>query len=126
MIDRKNLAKLRNATVDDIINDPHAYGFYSFQEFARNPEKYIGKTDELFGRIDQSGETIKSYIRKHIYKFKKWKTKSLEELETIIKDHGFEIWDMDFKGDLINHHGGKCDCVIELFPKGEGKKAIGT
>lgn len=111
-------------TLEDIIDNPKKFGAPTFEEFARDPQKWFGRKDELMGIVDKGSENLNRHVRKHIFKFKQWKCKSLEEVEVIVKDHGLELDDLDIAPQLINMEGDKCDILVEFFEKGTERKIV--
>lgn len=99
------------------MDNPTAYGMPTFEQFARDPDKYFGRKDSMFDIVDKGSTNLNKHVRKHRYKFKQWKAKSLEEIEVIAKDHGFDIDQLEFTAKIVNTQGDKCDILVEFFEK---------
>lgn len=76
-------------------------GMPSFQEFAANPDRWRGRTDEIFESAQNGSVLLKHMIEKHIYYFEHFRVEKLEHVERIISDEGLDPrTDVDMKIEL--------------------------
>lgn len=112
-------------TIEEIMLDPHRYGMPTFDEFRKDPDKYRISRDDLLARADNSSTSdLRKFIRKQVYIWdNKHVVDSLEQLERICKEEGFEQHDLDMRPQIIPCSGvdkGKCDVAIVFVPKRKG------
>lgn len=119
--------KLFPETVDDILADPSQYGLPTFEQFAKNPEAYIGKEDEKLAFADAGSTILKNYVQRHIYEIDGYPCKSLVEVERIAKSQGYNLRELEYTLDILPNVGQKCDILIKFHkkpPKGKNSNAI--
>ena len=104
-------------TPDDIMHDPKEFGFPTFQEFSKNPQKF--RNPEVLGIAD-GGSKMLNMVQKHKYKFGKYTTDKIEEIDRIIKDEGYTQDDLTMIPQILPDVGGKCIILIEFGIK-QGK-----
>jgi hypothetical protein len=92
-------------------------GAPTFEEFKRNREKYLGKDDDHFGRIDKGSVMLKRQEQRHIYEIEGHRCKSLEEVERVANDFGVKIKELDYRPEIIPQSGHKCDILVKFIPK---------
>lgn len=109
----------RDATFQDVLDDPNKYGVPTFEEFKRNPEKWLGKDDDIFSSADASfsNKDMRKFVKKHIYEIEGYKCSSLHEVEKIAKDHDIPIKELDYRPEMIPQGGGKWDVKVRFVPK---------
>lgn len=108
-------------SIEDVLTNPRKFGLPTFQDFASNPDRYrehwFGKSDELFGYIDKGSEILNRYFSKVRFKFKNYECDSLERVESVAKDEGLTIKELEFRPELIPQGGGKCELLAQFWPK---------
>lgn len=101
---------------DDIVDNPHKFGWVTFNEFKKNPEKWIGRKDDVLASADKGSHTLKS-IRKHIYEVEGYRCKGLEEVQKTAECMGIDLNDLEMKPDMIQAGAGKFDVIVRFVSK---------
>lgn len=113
-----------NSTRDDdlaeILESPTKFGLPTFDEFARNPEKYREAADELFKSADHGSDNIRKMVTKHIYFVEGIECKTLEMAERVIKEEGLKMSDMEMYPTIVPDVGLKCQIKVEFKRKKRG------
>lgn len=116
-----NLSKI---SAEELMADPKKYGFPTFDEFAKNPDKYRRSVDEVLAAASNGSLTIRNFVRRHIYEIAGYRAHSLEEVESIAKNEGLEIQNLEMQPQVIPIGAGKCDILVRFrkrTPQGEKK-----
>lgn len=81
--------------IEDIQENPHKYGVPTFEEFAKNPQKYSPHIteEEHLAVIDNGGQNLKRYTKTKIFQVLGQTFKSLERAQDFCRDHGIAIKD---------------------------------
>lgn len=118
-----------NLTVQDIMENPSAFGAPTFDEFKRNREKWIGREDELLGYVDSGSGLLQSVVRRYKYSFipivmglrgREISCKGLEEVERMAIEHGTRLKDLDISPNMEQDGGGKYLVHVRFFAKKRG------
>lgn len=113
---------LGNATFDEVMANPEAYGLPTFDQFARNSEKYVGRDDDRFAEADRGSTHLKAHVQRHIYEIEGYRCKSLEEVERIATAQGINIRELDYRPQVIPLGAGKCDLLVKFVSKDQRAK----
>jgi len=97
-------------------------GFPTFDQFAKNPDKYRKRDDDKFAEVDKGGKDINAVVQKHIYEIDGYRCNSLEEVERVAKNQGIPIETLDYQPEIVPNSGQKCDLYIKFVPKWERNK----
>jgi hypothetical protein len=108
--------KAAPASVEDLFSNPHAFGFPTFAEFAKEPDKYRYTLNERLGHIDKSVHNFRELVQKHRYRLGSWCVDTLEEIERIAKSEGVDLMRCKLAPVVERHAGGKVDIEIEFVP----------
>lgn len=102
-----------------IMEDPRAFGAPTFEEFRKNPARYVGadpnapmSRDEIMASIDRGSQNLARYVKRHKYELLGYRTDKLEEIEKIAKDHNIPL--RDFTAECIPQGGGTCDILVKF------------
>ena len=112
-------------TLDDIAQNPKAYELAlgvpvpTFDEYAKNPEKYRGRRDEILESAQNGPELLRKVTGKIYYYVGGYKVDSIEKAERVALDMGWDISQMQMKPNLDNAGGGKFDVHVH-FENGGG------
>jgi hypothetical protein len=104
---------------EDIIENPHKYGFPSFDEFKRNPEQWLGRDDESLAQADVGSTILNKTVRRHIYEVEGYRCKSLEEVERVAASQGIPLRELDYRPVLQQAGAGKYEIVVRFMKKSE-------
>lgn len=107
----KNLSE---ATFDEVMADPGAYGLPTFDQFAKNPDLLIERDDARFAEVDRGSRSLDRHVVRHIYEIEGYRCKSLEEVERVAKAQGIPLRELDYKPEVIPQGGGKCDLLVKF------------
>ena len=111
------LAKLKELDAQYLFDNPQEFGLPTFDEFRRNPEKYIGRDDERLEAVDRGGEHIRSVVQRHIYEIEGYRCKTLEEVERIASSQGIPLRELDYRPEVVPSSAGKCDLLVRFVNK---------
>lgn len=101
-------------------------GFPTFDEFKKNPDKYRKAADEVFASADASTQVqgmrkkldSQKYMWRNVYE-----CSSLEQLERIAREEGYEANDLEMLPITRKLHGtdeqGDIEIIVQYWPKGE-------
>ncbi len=112
----------RQTSLNDLIDDPKAYGLPTFQEYCKNLDKWRTdrpKTNRL-ATIDNSTTRHREVLEKQTYKVNGFKFKKLEHAEKAAESMGIDVKRMDFdqvKPQVVPVGGGKMNLEVEITPK---------
>lgn len=109
--------RFRNATQNDVIENPAAFGAPTFEEFKRNREKYVGRDDDVLAQVDKGGELVRKFAQRFIYEIEGYRCKTLEEVERVASSQGIPLRELDYRPHVIPQGAGKWDAVIRFVPK---------
>lgn len=107
-------------TEEQLKSNPSKYGFPTFEEYARNPSRYVkqfrgGESDALDTVANGSSlEAVRHATKDVEYHLLQYKTKKLEEIERIARDNGIDLRRMKFKA-IIQNMGGQSGQVVVRF-----------
>jgi hypothetical protein len=113
------LKKLADASFEDVMNDPTAFGMPTFDEFARNPETLLGKADERLQEVDRGSTNLNKVVKRHIYEIEGYRCRTLEEVERVAKSMGINLKEMDYQPQMEPNTSGKFDIKVKFVSKAE-------
>lgn len=106
-------------SIDEVYDDPHAFGMPTLQEFAKNRTKWVGRDDEILESASAGGEDIKKKYRRHIYEIEGFKCRTLEEVERVASSQGIPLRSLDYRAILVPTGAGKEDVLVRFVSKDE-------
>ena len=110
---------------DDLLENPSKFGAPTFDEFCRNPDKYLGRDDDMLSRVDVGGKVMNNCTQRHIYEIEGFKTRKLEEVDRFARDHGIPLRELDYRPEVIPTGAGKCDILIKFMSKADRSRREG-
>ena len=91
----------------DMPDELKGTGFPSFQEYCRNPGRWKKPSGEMFGKIDEGGHSLRHLlVPGWSYEILGRRCKTLEEVEKIAINEGYNIDHLDAKPQLEKVPGG--------------------
>src|SRR5215831_6893846 len=81
-------------------------GAPTFEEFARNREKWLRIESLLFDKVDEGGHTLRHLMKTMTFEIFGHKCKNLEEVQKIANSEGYQIDHLDAKPNFIPEPGG--------------------
>ena len=105
--------------LDDIYDDPTAFGLPTFDEFRRNSEKYLGRDDDRLAEVSRGSTQLDKHVQKHIYEIEGYRCKSLEEVERIALSQGIQLRELDYVPVVTPTSAGKCDVKVTFKRRNE-------
>lgn len=104
---------------DDVIMNPHKYGMPTFAEFARDPEKYLGRPDEVLALADEGCSILRKgkALRRHQYEIEGYKCKTIEEVQKVAAQQGIPLETLDYRPQVLPQGCGKFDILVRFVPK---------
>lgn len=121
-MDKNHVEKLATATADDIYENPESFGLPKFEDFAKNPEKYLGRDDEKLGEVDRGSEMLNRHVKRHVYEFEGYRCKSLEEVERVAGNQGLKLRELEYTSEVVPLSGGWCDIKVNFMSKSNFEK----
>lgn len=105
----------------DIMTEVQKVGF-TFEEFVKNREKWVGRDDEILTSADKGGSETNKKTRRHIYEIEGYRCKSIEEVERIAKSQGVPLKSLDYQAILVPNGAGKQDVLVKFISRAEMEK----
>lgn len=102
-------------SLDELYDDPTAFGLPTFDEFRKNPDKYMGREDDRLAEVDYGSRNLGKHVQRHVYEIEGYRCKSLEEVERIAKSQGIELKELDYVPVVTPLGGGQCDLKITFM-----------
>lgn len=112
----------RPGSAEDVMSNPKDFGMPTFEEFAQNREKWLGRDDEILEGVAKGGDTTKGMYRRHQYEIEGYKCSSLDEVERVALSQGIALRDLDYRATLVDTGSGKNDVLIRFISKTERDK----
>lgn len=108
--------------LDDLVQDPKKYGAPTFKEFCENYDK-ITKRDS-FGVIDKGSDLFKksNIVKRHVFEIEGHRCKTLEQVERIAKEYGWDLHQLDYRPEVIPLGGGKADILVKFVSKADRER----
>lgn len=97
-------------------------GFPTFDEFRKNPEKYMGREDASLAEVERGSTNLNRTVSKHIYEIEGYKCRSLEEVEKVAKSMGINLKELDYRPQVQPNTSGKFDIKVKFVSKTEREK----
>lgn len=117
------LQKIAEASdVSELFDNPEAFGMPSFEQFAKNPEKYMGRDDDKLALADAGSRALERHVQKQIYEIEGYRCKSLEEVERIARSQGIPLRELDYRPQVVPTGAGKCDLLVKFISKADREK----
>lgn len=76
-------------TLEDLTENPSAYGIPTFDEYCKNKERWVGRYDDEIASIDRGDQNLKCKQR---YYLEHYPVDSLEQAERIAGDMGLSLY----------------------------------
>lgn len=121
-------APSQDMALEDMLEFLIPRGFPTFDEFKKNPDKYRINPEHLFESADGS---VTTGMRKRLFRQKYyWRDQydcgdSLEKVQRIAKDEGYEITDLEMQPRVATMDGtskqGRVEITVHFWPKAEFK-----
>lgn len=111
-------------TLEDMLEVLIPMGFPTFDEFRKNPDKWRESKSSFFESIDRSMvHDRKNLAKQKIYWRYGKEAFTLEKLEGVCKDNGYEIDQVDMLPFRMKNSSGtgKDEVLVRVFPKHELK-----
>jgi hypothetical protein len=111
----KNEAKFPE-TMEEILVDPHKFGFVTFEEFAKNPDAFRQKEEYLLD-IAEKGSNILTKGGKYLFAICGYVVNSLEKVQAIATREGKDWSKMDVSPQIIPDVAGQFKIVVHFTDK---------
>jgi hypothetical protein len=111
--------------IDQLYKNPNKFGFPTFEQYAKNPERYIS---QFRGRETESLDVVANGsslagLRKStqdvVYKIFQYETRKLEEVERIARENGIDLRKLKFKAIIQNMGGHRGQIVVRFMSQDE-------
>ena len=116
------LKKFADATFEDVMRDPTAYGMPTFDEFAKNPETLLGRDDDRLTEVERGSTNLNRVVKRYIYEIEGYRCKSLQEVERIAKSMGINLRELDYQPQMEANTSGKYDIKVKFVSKADRAK----
>jgi hypothetical protein len=117
MLNSRTLENIKTADLSDVMDNPKKYGVPTFEEYARNRDKWIGKHDDQFAWIDKGTTILKKRISTQKYSIFGYRADSLEECERIANAEGCNISQLEIKPELTQDSAGQLILNVRMEKK---------
>jgi hypothetical protein len=112
----------KGQTLDEIVRDLTKYGFPTFEQFNKNPEKWLGRDDDALASVDVGSHNLRKIAKKYKFEIEGYRCKSLEEIQRVANSLGIKDKDLDYKPELIPLGGGDCEILVKFVSKQERQR----
>lgn len=108
-----------NTQLIEILATPEKFGAPTFEQFAKDPEKYLGRDDDLLLTASEGAHGLKqsNLVGKHYYKIFGYSAKTEEHVWRIMKDEGYTPRDFEIKPELVKTLAGQYDIHVDFVLK---------
>jgi hypothetical protein len=105
----------------DIVAHPEKYGAPTFEEFRKNPNKYMRGPEQSLTAVQNEG-TIRNLVERHKYFFRSgsgisYECKTLEEVQKVAHSEGVPTSLLDYDPQVVPLGNGKCEMKITFYRK---------
>jgi hypothetical protein len=116
------LKKLAEATFEDVMEDPKAFGMPTFDEFLKDQDTLYGKEDERLMEVDRGSSNLNRVVKRQVYEIEGYRCKTLEEVERVAKNMGINLREMDYQPQIEPNTSGKFDIKVKFVSKAQRAK----
>lgn len=93
-------------------------GFPSFDEFCKNPDKYRVRSDQVLATTDACDSILKRDIKKQYFMINGHKVETLEKVQQIANDLGWDLSKMKMEPELQKTTAGKYEVHMKFVMRG--------
>jgi hypothetical protein len=117
-------ARLREIDFQKVVDDPKSFGAPTFEEFAKNPNKWLPRDEEVFDSIDNgpTDSSLRQYIDKFVYEIEGYQCHSIEEAYRVAKEQGIPLKSLDYRVQILPETSYKGKFLVKIAPKQEFEK----
>lgn len=111
--------------LNEIRQDPNKFGFPTFEQYAKDPAKYLtqfkGKETESLDIVanGSSLEGLRQMTKEVVYEIFHYRTKKLEEVERIAREGGINLRQLKFRAIIQNMGGNNGQIVVKFMSQDE-------
>jgi hypothetical protein len=117
------ISNLKEIDYTDVLDNPKDYGAPTFEEFAKNPDKYradgVYSLAEVLASIDNGPNSHRHTIDKFVYEVRGYMCKTPEEAERVLVAEGLEKAKLDYRCAILPNTSYKGKYVVKIAPKEE-------
>lgn len=113
-------------SIEDLYEDPGAFGMPTFDEFRKNREKWLGRDDDTLACVSKGGEAANKKHSKHTYEIEGYRCKTLEEVERVAREQGIALRSLDFRAIIVPQGAGRGELLIKFVSKDERSRRDGN
>jgi hypothetical protein len=113
---------LEDATWEELCANPEKFGIPSFDRWAAEREKFMGRDDDILASADKGSTTLARSVQRHIYEIEGYRCKNLEEVERVAREQGINLKGLDYRPQLIQAGAGKYDIIVRFVAKDDREK----
>lgn len=122
-------------TIEDLIENPAAYGVPTFEQFKQNRDRWLGRDDDAMASLVDGPTMFRKDLVKMKFKVRGVDVGTPEQVETMLGDFGYSVSDIHeamtcaarnrkpsvaprlrLKMDMIPLGAGKYDVVVDFLP----------
>ena len=108
----------QDVVMEDLLNNPKAYGLPTFQEFCKDPDRWRKSADKVLGAVDiGSVGGLKKFVAEQTYEVAGYKCKTLEECQRVAQNEGLSIESMEMKPEVYKLGGDKYGILVSFIKK---------
>lgn len=112
--------------LDDVLDDPAKFGVPTFKEFLKNPEVMLGAKERIFNTVDGGSAFLSAYKIDTRYKYDKYETKKLEEIQKITLEEGIKFEDLKFKSQVVDQTANTLKIIVEFYAEKKSNLLYGV
>jgi hypothetical protein len=108
--------------LEDITQNPHKYGAPTFEEFARQPQKYVRAMEQVMIAPDRGSSAIGHLVKTQKYFFRDGKgkiydCKTLDAVHKVADSEGVHFTQLDYDPQVVPTGDGRCEIHVTFFRK---------
>jgi hypothetical protein len=101
----------------DLAKMAESVGFPTFDEYCKNPEKYLGRDDAALAEVENGSTQLNRTVQRHIYEIEGYKCRNLEEVERIATSMGIKLKELDYRPQVQTNTSGGVDIKVTFVSK---------
>jgi hypothetical protein len=103
-------------TIEDLQANPQAYGLPTYQQFLKNRDLYLGRSDEQMIALSEGPQIGRKDLNKIKFQLHGVDLPNEESVEKALADHGYTLDEID-----LEKRDGRLKKSINMIPLGGGK-----
>jgi hypothetical protein len=87
----------------------------SYEEFAKNPNKYRRSPERLLSSVDRGSQLIGGYVQKQVYEVEGYACETLEQVESMAKNMGISLRELRAFPEILPETSYKAKLLVRFL-----------